>query len=82
MAKRKKVEKLIEELIGNHLETHLTRMVRKSKKRAEREKAKLKDFLQLPLIKDSEIIEAEYAEVQPSEAEHPEVKKTEDGSQG
>jgi len=77
MPKTKKVEKLIEQLIANQLETHLTRLVRKSKKRAEREKAKLKDFLQLPLIKDSEIIVAEYQESQSSGVEHQELKKTE-----
>jgi hypothetical protein len=81
MARTKKVEKLIEQLIANHLETHLTRMVRKSKKRAEREKAKLKDFLQLPLIKDSEIIEAEYEET-PDKNSDSDLKKTGDGEKG
>jgi len=52
MARTRKVEKLIEQLIANQLEAHLTKLVRKSRKKAEREKAKLKEFLQLPLIKD------------------------------
>jgi len=78
MASTKKVEKLIEQLIANQLETHLTRMVRKSKKRAEREKAKLKEFLQLPLIKDEDIIEAEYEET-PGKTLGADLKKTKGG---
>jgi len=69
MAKGKKIDKLIEQLIANQLETHLTRLVRKSKKRAEREKAKLNQFLQLEYTKDAGFVEAEYEEAQPSEEE-------------
>jgi len=77
MAGSKKIDKLIEQLISNQLEAHLTRLVRKSKKKAEREKGKLRDFLQLPLIKDEEIVDAEFTEG----AKEPEVtvKKTGDG---
>ena len=83
MARRKKkLEKLIEETALNMMEAHLLKLARKTKKRAEREKVKLQQYLQLPLIRDEEIIEAQYEEPQPSEAGHPELKKTEDGSQG
>ncbi len=78
MARTKKVEKLIEQLIANQLEAHLTKLVRKSRKRAEREKAKLKDFLQLPLIKDEDIIEAEYEET-PDKTLEAHLKKTKEG---
>jgi len=78
MARTKKVEKLIEQLIANQLEAHPTKLVRKSRKRAEREKEKLKDFLQLPLIKDDDIIEAEYEET-PSQAPEADLKKTKEG---
>lgn len=78
MARRKKVDKLIEQLIANQLEAHLTKLVRNSKKRVEREKAKLKDFLQLPLIKDEDIIEAEYEEA-PTQEPEADLKKTKEG---
>jgi hypothetical protein len=78
MARTKKVEKLIEQLIANQLEAHLTNLVRKSRKKAEREKAKLKDFLQLPLIKDEDILEAEYEEA-PTQAPEADLKKTKEG---
>lgn len=78
MARTKKVEKLIEQLIATQLEAHLTKLVRKSKKKAEREKAKLKDFLQLPLIKDEDIIEAEYEET-PGKTLEADLKKTKEG---
>jgi hypothetical protein len=71
MAKRKKgkVEDLIGQLIQSELESHLSRMVKKSKKRAVRESAKLKDYLQLPYVKESEFVEAEVVEGQPEEDE-------------
>jgi len=78
MARTKKVEKLIEQLIANQLEAHLTKLVRNSRRKAEREKAKLKDFLQLPLIKDEDIVEAEYDEA-PTKEPEADLKKTKEG---
>ena len=75
--KNKKAEDLIAQLIQNELETHLSRMVKKAKKRAVRESAKLKEYLQLPYVKD-EVIEAEIVEPHPEEGEgsNPSIKKT------
>ncbi len=78
MARTKKVEKLIDQLIANQLEAHLTKLVRKSRKKAEREKAKFKEYLQLPLIRDSEIIEAQYEEI-PAKDSDTDLKKTIEG---
>lgn len=78
MDRTKKVEKLIEQLIANQLEAHFTKLVRNSKRKAEREKAKFKDFLQLPLIKDEDIVEAEYDEA-PTQEPEADLKKTKEG---
>jgi DNA-directed RNA polymerase beta subunit len=80
MAKRKqsKVEDLVGQLIQSELESQLSRMVKKAKKRAVRESAKLKEFLQLPYVKDSEVIDAEVVELQLADGEssNPSIKKT------
>lgn len=77
MAKKGKtrVEDLVGQLIQNELEGQLSRMVKKAKKRAVRESAKLKEYLQLPYVRD-EVIEAEVVEEQPAEGENPSIKKT------
>jgi len=66
---KKKTEDLIAQLIQSKLETQLTRMVKKAKKRAVRESGKLKEFLQLPYVRDSEVIDAEVVEEHPAEGE-------------
>jgi hypothetical protein len=78
VAKRKKgkVEDLVGQLIQSELETHLSRMVKKAKKKAVRESAKLKDFLQLPYVKESEVVEAEVVEPQTADSESSALKKT------
>jgi hypothetical protein len=74
--KGKVVEDLIGQLINSELESHLSRMVKRARKRAVRESAKLKEFLQLPYVKDSEIIEAEVIEEEPKGEEGSALKKT------
>jgi len=64
---KKKTEKLIEQLIRNELEVQLTRMVRKSKRRAVREAEKLNETLRLEYHKKEGFVEAEYQEVKPEE---------------
>ncbi len=83
MTKRKKdkVEDLVGQLIRNELESQLAKMVRRAKKKAAREAGKLNEMLQLEYHKGEGFVEAEYQESKPSEAEQPEVKKT-NGDQG
>ncbi len=77
MARKKdKVESLVAQFIQSELESQLSRMVKKAKKRAVRESAKLKDFLQLPYVKESEVIEAEVVEPQTADSENSALKKT------
>ena len=75
--KKSKVEDLVGQLIQSELETHLSRMVKKAKKKAVRESARLKEYLQLPYVKNSEIVEAEVVEENPAEGEDgSSIKKT------
>jgi len=71
---KKKTEKLIEQLIRNELEVQLTRMVRKSKRRAVREAEKLNETLRLEYHKKEGFVEAEYQEVKPEEEEDSELE--------
>jgi len=80
--KKDKVENLVAQLIRSELEGQLAKMVRKAKRKALREASKLGETLKLEYHKDEGFVEAEYQEVQASEVEHQEVKKTEDSSQG
>jgi len=75
--RKSKTARLIEDLIQTELEIHLAKMVRKAKKRAIREASKLGEVPRLEYHKDEGFVEAEYQEVQTSEVEHQEVKKTE-----
>jgi hypothetical protein len=70
MAKRKKstVENLVAQLIRNELESQLAKMVRKAKKRAVREAAKLNEALSLEYHKDQGFVEAEV--IEPPEEEN------------
>jgi len=60
--KKDKVGSLVAQLIRNELETQLTKMVRKARKRALREAGKLNETRRLEYRKDEGFVEAEVIE--------------------
>jgi len=83
MAKRKrdKVEQLVGQLIKSELETQLSRLVRKAKRKALRETGKFNDMLRLEYHKEEGFTEAEIIDEPPEMEKVEELKKTEDGGQ-
>jgi hypothetical protein len=77
MARRKKekVEDLIGQLIQSELERELTKQVKRAKTKAVRQAAKLREYLQLPYVRDDEVVEAEVVE-QSADNEDSTLKKT------
>jgi len=67
--KRDKVEDLVGQLIQSELERELTKRVKRAKAKAVRQSAKLREFLQLPYVRDDEVVEAEVIEPQPADGE-------------
>ena len=79
MPKRKtrdKVEDLVGQLIQSELERELTKRVRRAKAKAVRQSAKLREYLQLPYVRDDDVVEAEVIEQQSADNEDSTLKKT------
>ncbi|NIN91583.1 hypothetical protein GTO36_01010 [bacterium] len=78
MAKKKggSVEDLIGQLIQSELERELTKRVKRAKVKAVRQSAKLREYLQLPYVRDDEVVEAELVESQLATDEDSTLKKT------
>ncbi len=78
MAKKKggSVEDLIGQLIQSELERELTKRVKRAKVKAVRQSAKLREYLQLPYVRDDEVVEAEVVESQLATDEDSTLKKT------
>ena len=60
--KRDKVEQLVGQLIKSELEAQLSRLVRKARKKANREASKLNDTLRLEYREGEGFVDAEYHE--------------------
>ena len=75
--KKTKIDDLVDQLIQSSLESRLSKLARRAKRKAVKESAKLKEYLQLPHIKNDEIVEAEVIEPQSAEDESPnqDIKK-------
>jgi len=79
MPKRKtrdKVEDLVGQLIQSELERELTKRVKRAKAKAVRQSAKLREYLQLPYVRDDDVVEAEVIEQQSVDNEDSTLKKT------
>ena len=76
--KRTKTKDLLAELIQNELESQLARLVRKSRKKANKETSKLNDMLRLEYREGEGFAEAEIVDDPPVMAEGETLKKTED----
>lgn len=79
MPKRKtrdKVEDLVGQLIQSELERELAKRVRRAKAKAVRQSAKLREYLQLPYVRDDDVVEAEVIEQQSVDNEDSTLKKT------
>ena len=74
--KKTKVEDFVGQLIQSELERELAKRVKRAKKRAVREAGKLKEYLRLPYVEESEVIEAQVVEQQPADNEDSTLKKT------
>ncbi len=76
MAKRQrtKIDSLVDQIIQSEVENRLAKMARQAKRRSIKESTKLREFLQLPYVKD-DIVEAEVIEPEAAGSGDSEVKK-------
>ena len=75
--KKSKVEDLVGQLIQSELERELAKRVKRAKAKAVKQSARLREYLQLPYVRDDEVIEAQVVEEHPAEGEDGSgIKKT------